>query len=208
MNYCPHVNKPDKTSSDYFDIDQTAKKSKYIDYFPFIAPYVTATNNKKLLQLAYDQCRLYVRYRGALRNPDNGLWRHIHDDDGKQLIQFMDGTVATGNAWTAKGILNVAIITQKSGVGDVSSQLNDLKTWVKEILSGTFARLDSNNLVPNYLDASETFGDTAASAPQPRLSGSVQPHFGSRNSNSDLSIPKMLVSNRVISGIPTKPNVL
>ncbi|CAE6526098.1 unnamed protein product [Rhizoctonia solani] len=132
--------------------------------FPFIAAYGTATRNQTLLQLAYDQCRLY---RDALRIPEAGIWAHIWNDN-KQAFDDK-GLWATGNAWAAKGMLNVAILLEKSGQ-NMTTQVSDLKGWVKEILNGTFARLDSDNLVPNYMDntgrpgANDTFGDAAASA--------------------------------------------
>ncbi|CAE6411710.1 unnamed protein product [Rhizoctonia solani] len=113
-------------------------------------------------QLNY--CRLY---RDALRLPGPGLWAHIYSDDRKK---FGDkGLWATGNAWAAKGMLNVAVLVEKSGQ-NMTTQVSDLKGWVKEILNGTFTRLDSDNLVPNYMDNtgrgdnSDTFGDAAASA--------------------------------------------
>ncbi|CAE6458930.1 unnamed protein product [Rhizoctonia solani] len=132
--------------------------------FPFIAAYGAATSNQTLLQVAYDQCRLY---RDALRLPETGLWAHIYSDDRKNFDD--KGLWATGNAWAAKGMLNVAILVEKSGQ-NMTTQVSDLKGWVKEILNGTFTRLDSDNLVPNYMDNtgrgdnSDTFGDAAASA--------------------------------------------
>ena len=47
---------------------------------PFIAAYGAASNNQTLLQIAYDQCRLY---RNALRQygPTGPLWGHIFSDD-------------------------------------------------------------------------------------------------------------------------------
>ncbi|KAF8759739.1 Glycosyl Hydrolase Family 88 [Rhizoctonia solani] len=114
--------------------------------FPFIAAYGAATKNETLLQISYDQCRLY---RDALRIPEAGIWAHIYNDDTKS---FGDkGLWATGNAWAAKGMLNVATIIEKSGT-NMTAQVSDLKSWVKEILDGTCARLDSDNLVPNYMD--------------------------------------------------------
>ncbi|CAE6397183.1 unnamed protein product [Rhizoctonia solani] len=132
--------------------------------FPFIAGYGAATGNQTLLQVAYDQCRLY---RDALRLPEPGLWAHIYSDDRKNFDD--KGLWATGNAWAAKGMLNVAVLIDKSGQ-NMTTQVSDLKGWVKEILNGTFTRLDSDNLVPNYMDNtgsgdnSDTFGDAAASA--------------------------------------------
>lgn len=61
--------------------------------FPFIAAYGAVTNNQTLLQLAYDNCRLY---RNALLRdgPTGKLWAHIYNDDTKK---FDDGGLwATG----------------------------------------------------------------------------------------------------------------
>ncbi|KAG9073561.1 hypothetical protein FS749_014994 [Ceratobasidium sp. UAMH 11750] len=131
--------------------------------FPFIAAYGAVTRNQTLLQVAYDQCRLY---RDALRIPGPGIWAHIYNDDKQSFDD--KGLWATGNAWAAKGILNVATIIEKAQIGNMSTQVSDLKSWVGEILNGTFSRLDSDNLVPNYMDNSgngkDTFGDAAASA--------------------------------------------
>ncbi|KAG9128275.1 hypothetical protein FRC07_001916 [Ceratobasidium sp. 392] len=129
--------------------------------FPFIAAYGAVTRDVTLLQLAYDQCRLY---RDALRIPEAGIWAHIYNDDKQKFDD--KGLWATGNAWAAKGILNVASIIDKANLGNMTTQVADLKSWVGEILNGTFARLDSDNLVPNYMDKTgdDTFGDAAASA--------------------------------------------
>ncbi|KAH7343911.1 hypothetical protein B0J17DRAFT_693554 [Rhizoctonia solani] len=132
--------------------------------FPFIAAYGAATGNQTLLQVAYDQCHLY---RDALRIPEAGIWAHIYSDSKQSFDD--KGLWATGNAWAANGMLNVATIIDKSGK-NMTTQASDLKGWASEILDGTFARLDSDYLVPNYMDDSghastdDTFGDAAASA--------------------------------------------
>lgn len=59
--------------------------------FPFIAAYGAVTNNQTLLQLAYDQCRLY---RDSLRLPEAGLWAHIWSDDRQHFDD--KGLWATG----------------------------------------------------------------------------------------------------------------
>ncbi|KAG9101357.1 hypothetical protein FRC06_003120, partial [Ceratobasidium sp. 370] len=109
--------------------------------FPFIATYGAVTQNQTVLQIAYDQCRLY---RDALRIPGPGIWAHIFSDSKQSFDD--KGLWATGNAWAAKGMLNVATIIEKAQVGNMSAQVSDLKAWVGEILNGTFSRLDSDNL--------------------------------------------------------------
>ena len=61
--------------------------------FPFIAMYGAVTKNQTLLQIAYDQCRLY---RDALLvdGPTGKLWAHIYDDEAGMFID--NGTWATG----------------------------------------------------------------------------------------------------------------
>ncbi|EJD55467.1 hypothetical protein AURDEDRAFT_109784 [Auricularia subglabra TFB-10046 SS5] len=132
--------------------------------FPFIAYDGAVYRNQSQLQFAYDQCRLY---RNALITncPTGKLWRHIYSDDSRK---FPDGGLwATGNGWAAKGMIDVAMIIQLSEFDETMlRQKEDLLAWVKEILDGTFAVLNSDDLVPNYIDArgSNTFGDASASA--------------------------------------------
>lgn len=57
--------------------------------FPFIAYFGAVTNNATLLQIAYDQCRLY-RDALILDGPTGKLWGHIYSDDN--------------NTWIDKGI--------------------------------------------------------------------------------------------------------
>ena len=42
---------------------------------PFLAYYGVLTQNETLLQLAYDQCRLYRQY--LVDDDAGGMWRHI-----------------------------------------------------------------------------------------------------------------------------------
>lgn len=109
--------------------------------FPFIAAYGAAADNQTLLQIAYDQCRLY---RDALRvdTPAGPLWAHIYDDDTQG---FNDGgTWASGNGWAALGMQRVqSIISKTRYASAMSSQENDLSVWTKEILDGAFQHLVS-----------------------------------------------------------------
>lgn len=130
--------------------------------FPFIAYYGAVKNNGTLLQIAYDQCRLY---RDALLvdGPTGKLWAHIYDDDTSSWID--EGIWATGNGWAALGMLRVAVTIQKSSFcSSMTSQVADLLSWVKEILDGEFAALGSDNLIPDYLTGGPNFGDASSSA--------------------------------------------
>lgn len=60
---------------------------------PFLAYYGAVTKNQSLLQLAYDNCRLYRE--ALLINTTYGpLWAHIYDDDNQKWID--EGIWGTG----------------------------------------------------------------------------------------------------------------
>lgn len=66
------------------DLDPSADPTFLSDMVPpFLAYYGVVNGNTSLIQMAYDQCRLYRQY---LRTPETGLWRHIlwgsNPDDG------------------------------------------------------------------------------------------------------------------------------
>ncbi|KZT18415.1 Six-hairpin glycosidase [Neolentinus lepideus HHB14362 ss-1] len=129
---------------------------------PFLAYYGAVTNNQTLLQLAYDNCRLY-RDALLLDGPTGPLWAHIYDDGNKTWID--KGLWGTGNAWAATGMIRVAATIDKSGFGsEMKNQTDNLVAWVKEILDGEFAALTSENLVPDYVVGGATFGDCSSSA--------------------------------------------
>ncbi|KAG2086547.1 uncharacterized protein F5147DRAFT_748606 [Suillus discolor] len=128
--------------------------------FPFIAYFGAVTNNATLLQIAYDQCRLY-RDALILDGPTGKLWGHIYSDDNKTWID--EGIWGTGNAWAALGMLRVAVTIQKTEhSSDMASQIACLTSWIKEILDGEFAALTSDNLVPNYIIGGPSFPDAAS----------------------------------------------
>lgn len=130
--------------------------------FPFIAYYGAVKNNGTLLQIAYDQCRLY-RDALLIDGPTGKLWAHIYDDTTSSWID--EGIWATGNGWAALGMLRVAVTIQKSSFcSSMTSQVSDLLSWVKEILDGEFAALGSDNLIPDYLTGGPNFGDASSSA--------------------------------------------
>jgi len=129
--------------------------------FPFIAAYGAVTSNQTLLTEAYTQCKLY---RNALLQPGptGNIWAHIANDNGT----FADpGLWATGNAWAALGMLRVQTTLMKSFcASELSTQINNLTVWIKEILDGTFSALTPENLVPNYIKGGPAFGDASASS--------------------------------------------
>ncbi|KIM65856.1 hypothetical protein SCLCIDRAFT_1211856 [Scleroderma citrinum Foug A] len=130
--------------------------------FPFIAYYGAVKNNGTLLQIAYDQCRLY-RDALLIDGPTGKLWAHIYDDDNSTWID--EGIWATGNGWAALGMLRVAVTIQKTPFyPNMTSQVSDLLSWVKEILDGEFKALNSDNLLPDYLTNGPNFSDASSSA--------------------------------------------
>ena len=64
--------------------------------FPFIAYYGAVKKNGTLLQIAYDQCKLY-RDALLIDGPTGKLWAHIYDDDNSTWVD--EGIWATGIAF-------------------------------------------------------------------------------------------------------------
>ncbi|EJC98921.1 uncharacterized protein FOMMEDRAFT_170730 [Fomitiporia mediterranea MF3/22] len=129
---------------------------------PFLAYYGAVTKKQELLQMAFDNVRLY-RDALLIDGPTGKLWGHIFsEDDG---TWWDKGIWATGNAWAALGIIRVQSTIMKSAFADdMKNQTDQLQSWVKEILDGTFAAIGDDNLIPNYIDSNSTFGDCASSA--------------------------------------------
>ncbi|PFH52600.1 hypothetical protein AMATHDRAFT_189281 [Amanita thiersii Skay4041] len=131
---------------------------------PFIAYYGAlqqGTEGTELLQVAYDQCRLY---RQALRDK-SGLWKHI------TLGNWQDNSHwATGNAWAAAGMLRVlASLKHSTEANKFSEQQADLREWIQEIVSAAWSyqvphHQTAFGTLLNVLDDPKTFGDTASTA--------------------------------------------
>lgn len=127
---------------------------------PFLAYYGATHNNYTLLQLAFDQIRLYHQY---LYDPNTTLWRHIYD---YQNGNFTDpGYWATGNAWALAGMSRVlASITQSSYSANMTAQKGNLTAWIQETLDGVVKYQQQDGLFRNYLDQTTSFEDASASA--------------------------------------------
>ena len=127
---------------------------------PFIAYFgALAGGNTEatLLQLAYDQCRLYRQY---LRD-DSGLWQHIIYGTGTSD----PGVWATGNAWAAAGIVRVlATILRSAYASDMTSQTSDLQSWAEGILGAAQGYITSDGLLHNYINDTSTFEDASSAA--------------------------------------------
>jgi hypothetical protein len=167
---------------------------------PFLASYGALTANQSLLQMAYDNCRLY---RNALiqDGPYGPLWAHIYSDDDKKF--YDQGLWATGNAWAAKGMLQVlATILKSPFAPQMSAQSIDLAAWIREILDGAFPAVGSDNLIPNYIGSSNSstaFGDAASSAALVSVAYRLSTLFPTLPSNYTLAAAKIrdAVTSRV-----------
>ncbi|KAH9027246.1 Six-hairpin glycosidase [Lactarius pseudohatsudake] len=128
---------------------------------PFIAYFGVLQNDDyggpALLQIAYDQIRLY---RDALFDADANLWRHV------TLGSWEDsGHWTTGNGWAAAGAMRVlATIKRSRFASEMQSQQNDLVQWIDEILTGVWYYQQSNGTLLNYVDQPDSFADSASTA--------------------------------------------
>lgn len=131
---------------------------------PFIAYYGAlkgGTVGRALLEVAYNQCRLY---RDALRD-DSGLWRHItlgsHEDTNHWATGHNFDTAflpvglifySIGNAWAAAGMLRVlATMNHTSHANKFQSHQLNLTSWIDEILEASWAhQVRAANLSVSY----------------------------------------------------------
>ncbi|OBZ76113.1 Unsaturated rhamnogalacturonyl hydrolase YesR [Grifola frondosa] len=126
---------------------------------PFIAYYGALQGGdygSNLLQVAYDQCRLYRQY---LRD-DGGLWRHITLGTGQDSSHW-----GTGNGWAAAGMLRVleTIRLSQSPFQFVEQQAN-LTSWIQEIVSAAWSFQKPNGTLYNYIDDDTSFADSSSTA--------------------------------------------
>lgn len=118
---------------------------------PFIAYYGALEGGyaaQALLQVAYDQCRLY---RDALRDP-SGLWRHIalgnwtddtHWATGAYFVMKRSNPKLTrheGNAWAAAGMVRVLqTLNHSSEAQHFVGQQANLTKWINEITTAAWS---------------------------------------------------------------------
>ncbi|RXW13048.1 hypothetical protein EST38_g12804, partial [Candolleomyces aberdarensis] len=115
---------------------------------PFLAYYGIITDNKTVVQQAYDQIKLA---RDQLYDSNAGVWRDIAG--GSRGPD--PGYWATGNAWAAAGMLRVyATIEQSEFSGGMKNQKKDLKNWVREIHRGVYERYFVRIFAPGVADFS------------------------------------------------------
>ncbi|KAF8076064.1 Six-hairpin glycosidase [Lyophyllum atratum] len=126
---------------------------------PFIAYFGAlqgGSRGRALLQVAYDQCRLY---RNALRD-SSGLWRHI------TLGAYQDDAHwGTGNAWAAAGMLRVLqTLNHSSDAHLFAKQQANLTEWIQEISTTAWSFQKRNGGLFNVIDSPTSFTDTSSTA--------------------------------------------
>ncbi|KAK0534506.1 hypothetical protein OC842_002624 [Tilletia horrida] len=151
---------------------------------PFYAQYGLMTRNQTLLQLAYDQCRLYRDILRITQGTSTGLWAHIWAATTTATTNTTAGASAgtnatgpafrwidsnswvTGNGWASAGMLRVAAsIAQSPFASSMSSQVSDLTAWTREILDAAFPLADpATGLFHNYANDTSQFLDSAGSS--------------------------------------------
>ncbi|KAF8152554.1 Six-hairpin glycosidase-like protein [Crassisporium funariophilum] len=117
---------------------------------PFLAYYGVVTRNRSVVEESYNQIKLYRNY---LRDPKQNLWKHILlGSSGND-----QGFWSTGNGWAAGGMLRVLATMKRSEYANTfKNEQNDLANWVREIHSGMYPHLSSQNLFTNYADQPAT----------------------------------------------------
>ncbi|TFK60605.1 hypothetical protein BDN72DRAFT_779178 [Pluteus cervinus] len=153
---------------------------------PFMAYYAVDTNNATMLQDAINQGRWYrdvLQRRSSSSSatttsacgspsptptisPFNGkLWEHIIGPQSQDV-----GIWSTGNAWASAGMTRVFATVKKVpaqsqldldsqrlfGANWRQSALDDLATWILEILDGAMATSPDAGLLRNYMDNLDT----------------------------------------------------
>ncbi|QRV84738.1 cell wall glycoside hydrolase YteR [Ceratobasidium sp. AG-Ba] len=110
---------------------------------PFLAYYGVMTDNRTLVEEAYNQIKLY---RNVLID-GTGMWQHI------KMGSFEDtGHWSTGNGWAAMGMLRVlASIRGSQWANALKGQTRDLENWIIEIHDAMWPQL------PTALLAASTY---------------------------------------------------
>jgi rhamnogalacturonyl hydrolase YesR len=93
---------------------------------------------------AVTQCGLQ---RDVLK-ADNKNWQHIIGPQAQDT-----GLWSTGNGWAGYGMVRVLHTLQRwSGSASMTSQADQLKGWIKEILDGAMQSGTDGGLLRNYLN--------------------------------------------------------
>ncbi|KAG6815337.1 hypothetical protein H0H87_002807 [Tephrocybe sp. NHM501043] len=134
---------------------------------PFLAYYAADTLNATLLLEAVNQCRYY---RQVLQSNTTavykGVWEHIIGPQSQDT-----GLWSTGNAWAAAGMVRVLATVMRAPIAANAPWKHDavqnLTTWVLEILDGATASTLNGGLLPNYLNddaGTHGFGEISGSS--------------------------------------------
>lgn len=131
---------------------------------PFLAAYGLYTSNQTLLQLAYDQIKLYRDLLRIQEGPGENMFMHIYNSTN--ITNSDTGAWATGNGWSTAGMVRVlASIAQSPFSDQMVQQKTDLANWTNEILDAAYPFLDQGSgLFHNYINATTEFNDASGSA--------------------------------------------
>lgn len=122
-----------------------------------VAYYAVYKNDRSLMSEVVNQCKLY---RDVLKINQFLNWRHIIGPQSQDT-----GLWSTGNGWAGYGMVRVLHTLQKwSGSRDMTTEANNLKIWIKEILDGALLSGFDNGLLHNYLNDDSWFGEISGTA--------------------------------------------
>ncbi|KAL7941526.1 Six-hairpin glycosidase-like protein [Trichoderma barbatum] len=125
--------------------------------FPFLAYQAVQKGDASLMAEVVKQCGLQ---RDVLKTSQYNSWRHIIGPQSQDT-----GLWATGNGWAAYGMVRVLATLQKwSGSASMTSQANQLKGWIQEILTGALASNLDGGLLRNYVNDQSWFGEISGTA--------------------------------------------
>lgn len=119
---------------------------------PFLAYYAADQGNASLLQESVNQCGYYrevLQYNASV--PYSGAWHHIIGPNSNDL-----GIWSTGNGWAAAGMTRVLATVIRAPVAQGTSwaedAINNLTSWIMEILDAAMASSMDGGLLRNYFD--------------------------------------------------------
>jgi len=128
---------------------------------PFLAYNAVALNNASILRQTICQCGLYRQI--LLENttePYHGLWEHIKGVGTNDLKLW-----STGNGWAAGGMARVYAVAKKWGPSSGwTTELGQLKSYIKEIIDGSMNVPKDTGLLYNYLNDTTWFGEISGTA--------------------------------------------
>ncbi|KAI9634162.1 uncharacterized protein MKK02DRAFT_8291, partial [Dioszegia hungarica] len=116
-----------------------------------------ATDNIDQIRSGLNQWSLEA---SALLDPNDHLFRHVHYWDSRYW--------ATGQAWMLGGAMRVIASAHTAGFAtQLADQIAPIEEKMAQVFYAIFGKLDSHNLVPNYMNEPNpelSHGDTAGTA--------------------------------------------